>query len=359
VNLPNALTISRLVAVPVLMVMLAVNFPYHDQAAAGIFFLASITDVVDGNLARWQGKVTELGKFLDPLVDKIFVLSVLIALVQEGLLAAWVVVIIFSRELLITVLRSFRIGRGLVAATPFGKTKTVVQVVAVLLLILQRPYPQLTLAALLAVAAAVIFTIGSGLDYLWRFRQIWWGPELRPATPLEPLALGRSSQLQRIAERLLSDKLTVAVAESCTGGLLAGALTDMPGSSAWFKGGIVAYSDEVKRQQLQVPEELLEQHGAVSAEVARSMAESVRRMLDTDLGVSITGLAGPDAGATNKPVGLTHIWLDGLGQSEGRCFIFGGDRWQNRSRAVSEALEIIWQRVKRLKKRDKQTDFRL
>src|SRR5207237_7638273 len=107
------------------------------------------------------------------LADKLFVLSVLIVLVQEGLVAAWVVVVILSRELLITLLRTAAAVRGSVmAAAPLGKTKTVTQVVAVTLLILQRPYPWLGLPATLAVAFAVLFTVGSGLDYIWRWRHV-------------------------------------------------------------------------------------------------------------------------------------------------------------------------------------------
>src|SRR5205807_2507853 len=158
----------------VLMVLLAVRFPNHDQVAAAVFLTASLTDTLDGNLARRRGQVTELGKFLDPLADKLFILSVLIVLVQERELAAWVVVVIFGRELLITVLRSLSASQGrVIAATPFGKTKTVLQVAAVLLLILQRPYSLLELPAGIAVALAVIFTVASGLDYLWRFRSVF------------------------------------------------------------------------------------------------------------------------------------------------------------------------------------------
>src|SRR5207247_6059866 len=124
-------------------------------------------------LARLRGDVTELGKFLDPLVDKLFILSVLVVLVGEGEVAPWVVVVIFGRELLITVLRSMSARQGRVmAASPWGKTKTVVQVAAILLLVLQRPYPPLHLPAQVALAAAVAFTVFSGLDYLWRFRHV-------------------------------------------------------------------------------------------------------------------------------------------------------------------------------------------
>ncbi|HZV51319.1 MAG TPA: CDP-diacylglycerol--glycerol-3-phosphate 3-phosphatidyltransferase [Candidatus Dormibacteraeota bacterium] len=347
-NLPNALTLSRLLAVPVLMALLIVSFPYHDQLAAGVFLAASLTDTLDGNLARRRGQVTELGKFLDPLADKLFILSVLIVLVQEGELAAWVVVVIFGRELLITVLRSLSASQGrVIAATPWGKTKTVLQVLAVILLILQRPYPPLEVPANVVVGIAVAFTVLSGIDYLWRFRHVVWRPEglAAPAggapgseSPVNPL-------VRRLHEALSTRGLTLAVAESCTGGLLAAAITDQPGSSAYFKGGIVAYSNEIKERLLGVPGELLARHGAVSAEVARAMAEGVRRRLEADLALSITGIAGPDADGTEKPVGLTHIWVDSDRGGEGRRFVFDGDRWQNRHRAVAEALALALARV--------------
>src|SRR5215471_1117802 len=184
VNLPNALTVSRLVAIPVLMVLLVLRFPYHDQLAAAVFVAASLTDTLDGNLARRRSQVTELGKFLDPLTDKLFILSVLVVLVQEKELAAWVVVVIFGRELLITVLRSLSASQGrVIAATPFGKTKTVLQVAAVLLLILQRPYPILELPANVVVGLAVAFTVVSGLDYLWRFRHLLMRMDSRAPLP--------------------------------------------------------------------------------------------------------------------------------------------------------------------------------
>jgi CDP-diacylglycerol--glycerol-3-phosphate 3-phosphatidyltransferase len=172
VNIPNALTLSRLVAIPILMALLLLRFPGHDQVAAALFIAFSLTDTLDGQLARRRGSVSNLGKFLDPLADKLFVLSVLIVLVQEGLVAAWVVVVIFSRELIITILRSVAASQGtVIAAAPLGKTKTITQMAAVTLLILQRPYPVLVPVASIAVVVAVAFTLFSGLDYLVRFRR--------------------------------------------------------------------------------------------------------------------------------------------------------------------------------------------
>src|SRR6267143_1423913 len=175
------------------MALLLLRFPGHDQVAAALFIAFSLTDTLDGQLARRRGTVSDLGKFLDPLADKLLVLSVLIVLVQEGLVASWVVVVIFSRELLITILRSVGASQGLViAAAPMGKTKTATQMAAVTLLILQRPYPFLVPLAELAVGIAIIFTVGSGIDYLWRYRRVILPSGRSPAggapSPVDPLA---------------------------------------------------------------------------------------------------------------------------------------------------------------------------
>jgi nicotinamide-nucleotide amidase len=363
VNLPNALTLSRLAAIPVLMILLIVRFQGHDQIAAALFIVVSFTDTLDGQIARRRGLVSDLGKFLDPLADKLFVLSVLIVLVQEGLVAAWVVVLIFSRELLITILRSVGATQGqVIAAAPLGKTKTMTQMAAVVLLILQRPYPSLVPFAELAVGVAIVFTIGSGIDYMWRFRYVVWpasssrtsppSEEVPTASRSEPLGVwgpgamqGRSeSRVDPLAVELGSlltkSRLTVSVAESCTGGLVGELITDQPGSSAYFSGGVIAYADEVKRAQLGVPTELLAQHGAVSREVAIAMAEGVRSKFATTLAVSITGIAGPDAEGA-KPVGLTYIAVATPRGTTCAEYRFGGDRWSNRRQAADEALRLL------------------
>lgn len=337
VNIPNALTVSRLVAIPLLMALLLVRFPAHDQVAAALFIVFSLTDTLDGQIARRRGTVSDLGKFLDPLADKLFVLSVLIVLVQEGLVAAWVVVVIFSRELLITLLRSIAASKGrVIAAAPLGKTKTVMQMSAVTLLILQRPYPAVVPITTVVVAVAVIFTIVSGIDYLVRFRHL---------LGLGDSAAESDSPLRRLGaelgDLLREGRLTVSVAESCTGGLLGSVFTDQPGSSAYFLGGVIAYSNEVKTDQLGVPSELLSRHGAVSCEVATAMADGVRSRLGTDLAASITCIAGPDADGTSKPVGLTYIGIAGPGGTRCHDYVLRGDRWSNRREAAAKAIQLL------------------
>ncbi|HEX9098503.1 MAG TPA: CDP-diacylglycerol--glycerol-3-phosphate 3-phosphatidyltransferase [Candidatus Dormibacteraeota bacterium] len=341
-NLPNLLTLSRLAAIPLLMALLLLRFRGHDQLAAALFVVASFTDTLDGQIARRRGIVSDLGKFLDPLADKLLVLSVLIVLVQEGLVAAWVVVVIFSRELLITLLRSIGASKGrVIAAAPLGKTKTVLQMAAVTLLILQRPYPILVPITGVVVAVAVVFTIISGIDYLVRFRYLLGFGDGAP---------GSDSPLRRLAGELgamlTEEGLSVSVAESCTGGLLGTAFTDQPGSSAYFVGGVIAYADGVKRDQLGVPADLLARHGAVSREVAVAMAEGARNRFKSDFAVSITCIAGPDADNTAKPIGLTYVGIAAVGGATAHEYVLHGDRWSNRREAASQALKLLLEEVR-------------
>src|SRR5438132_195697 len=121
-----------------------------------------------------------------------------------------------------------------------------------------------------------------------------------------------TEQLEALAGRLLlSTGQTLAVAESCTGGLLGSRLTDVPGSSEYFLGGVIAYHDSLKTSLLNVPSEIIEQHGAVSAECALAMARGVRRLTGASIGISITGIAGPSGGTEAKPVGTVFIGIAG------------------------------------------------
>lgn len=132
---------------------------------------------------------------------------------------------------------------------------------------------------------------------------------------------------------------TVAVAESCTGGLLGAAITAVPGSSDVFSGGVIAYSNAAKRTVLGVSREILEEHGAVSEPVCRRMARAVQERFDSDLGLSITGVAGPGGGTEEKPVGLVYVGVADRGREQVRCFEFDGDRTEVRARSVRTVLE--------------------
>ena len=135
--------------------------------------------------------------------------------------------------------------------------------------------------------------------------------------------------------------LTLATAESCTGGLVSARLTDVPGSSAVFVGGLVAYSNDVKATQLGVPEAVLQEHGAVSAETAAEMARGARERLGADVAVSVTGVAGPDGGTEEKPVGLVFLHASGPQGERQLRFDFPGDRATIRGRATVAALHLV------------------
>ncbi len=149
----------------------------------------------------------------------------------------------------------------------------------------------------------------------------------------------------RLRARCAGRGLTVATAESCTGGLVAHLITEVPGSSTYLRGGIVAYADEVKRSQLGVPGEVLAAHGAVSAQTAIAMADGVRKRFGTDLGLGITGVAGPDGGSEAKPVGLAYVAVTGLGPPDVRRFLWSGNRTDNKRASAEAALEMLLERV--------------
>ncbi len=140
--------------------------------------------------------------------------------------------------------------------------------------------------------------------------------------------------------RALAGK-TLATAESCTGGGIGAALTGVPGASNVYKGGIVSYWSEVKESLLGVPHQLLESHGAVSAPVARAMAQGVRRALEADVAVSVTGLAGPGGDEFGNPVGTVFIGYCDSRQTISRDFHFTGDREAVRTQAVEAALKLV------------------
>jgi nicotinamide-nucleotide amidase len=154
---------------------------------------------------------------------------------------------------------------------------------------------------------------------------------------------GATTLESAVGQRLRRRRLSLAVAESCTAGLLAGRLTSAPGSSAYFRGGILAYHDAVKRDLLGVKPATLARHGAVSAACAREMAAGARRAADADVGVSVTGIAGPTGGTAAKPVGLVFAAIAGPGDAVAvDRWVFPGDREVVRQRAVAAVLRRLW-----------------
>ncbi|MFK0573577.1 CinA family protein [Endozoicomonas sp.] len=144
-----------------------------------------------------------------------------------------------------------------------------------------------------------------------------------------------------VAELLMARGWTLSTAESCTGGGIGHALTALPGSSDWFEGGVICYANGVKRRLLHVPEVILNKYGAVSEQVAVNMAQGVRKLLETDISVAVTGVAGPGGGTPDKPVGTVWIaWSTGQ-ETAARHFHLEGDRDQIREQTVFQALQGI------------------
>jgi len=149
------------------------------------------------------------------------------------------------------------------------------------------------------------------------------------------------SLVEAVGRLLLARGMTVAVAESCTGGLVMHGLTNVPGSSRYFLGGVVAYANEVKVRVLDVPEETMAAHGAVSAETACAMAGGVRRLLGADVALAVTGIAGPTGGTPDKPVGLTYIALATTETTLWREYRWVGRRLHNKEASAEAALKLL------------------
>ena len=149
--------------------------------------------------------------------------------------------------------------------------------------------------------------------------------------------------VNKLAERLLSRGIFLGTAESCTGGWIGRELTSVSGSSRWYEGGVICYSNDIKRNILQVPDALLQDYGAVSEQVALAMADGACKVLKTDVSIAVTGIAGPGGGSAEKPVGA--VWLAWCieGKAVASYFQFSGDREQIRKQAVQKALDELLQ----------------
>ena len=387
----NVVTLLRICLVPVFAVAIISPwpeyFPFWPDAeaskswiAAGIFILLAATDGLDGYLARSRGEVTNFGKFIDPLADKILVAAALLALIELGVLPSWVALVILTREFIVSGIRMVAASQGVViAASWYGKAKTVTQIIAIVLFIVKDSVvitdPQgvlhnpLYLVSWAVMLVAVALTIVSMLDYFVKAKEILGftpsGKRAKRAAKVAESAAAEADAADGAAVRALDaeeaasiapealDELagrvleaaraagkTVGTAESLTGGLIAATLTDVPGSSDVVRGGIVSYSSDVKRDVLGVGREMLALCGAVSEETASAMAEGARRALACDVAVSVTGIAGPGGDEPGKPVGTVWIGRADAALTCARCCHFPGTRDEVRLLTVRAALEF-------------------
>lgn len=369
----NIVTLIRICLVPVFV--LAILSPWPEWVglpgitmeakcviAAGIFILISCTDWIDGYLARSCGEVTDFGKFMDPLADKILVTAALIALVELAMLPGWPVLIILAREFIVSGIRMVAASKGtVIAASWYGKAKTVFQIIAIVLFLLKDSLTFTTAAGAFTnpmfvlswtvMVIALILTVMSMLDYLVKARHLLKGSAgaktakaaAPSAAPTEIAALQKAidEQARIVVEKATAAGATVATAESLTGGLIAAMLTSVPGSSASVRGGIVSYVNEVKAELLGVSEDVLARQGAVDELVALQMARGALRELGSDVSVAVTGIAGPTGAEPGKPVGTVWIGCATAKKTHAACHHFEGGREAVRLQTVLIALRTM------------------
>jgi len=363
----NIVTMIRICLVPVFVAAFLMPWPewlglsfISDETkaliAAALFILISCTDWVDGYLARSRGEVTDFGKFMDPLADKILVAAALLALVELQVLPSWPVLIILGREFIVSGVRMMAAAEGVViAASWYGKAKTVFQMVAIVMFIvkdnLSLEFPTIGdvfgspffVASWAVMGIALILTIMSMMDYLSKARHLIGFAPKDGTVSLSPKALEK--QVRQVALETVAlakeKNVKISFAESLTGGMIGAALTSIPGSSAVMQGGINAYDNEVKTSVLKVDSDIIALKGAVSEEVACQMAVGGTKALTAHYCVSATGIAGPDGGSAEKPVGTVWIGLSDGSSQRAELHHFEGDRELVRLQTTFVAISTL------------------
>ena len=303
-NLPNKLSMFRIVLVPVIAcIYLFTDLPEAFGADVSgehiavsmtallvliLFAIASFTDYLDGHIARKHNLITSFGKFIDPIADKLLVNTMFILFAVDGVVPAVFVLIMIWRDMIVDGLRMNASAKGkVVAAGMMGKAKTVLQMFAIIFLLLNNlPFAFVSHSVL----------CGSG----------GVGGKRSGVFPeAEGYRHGDNVNMKALIERLKKDRLTIGSCESLTAGLFASTIAEVSGASAVLKGGIVTYWTECKVNVVHVREEIVKKYGVVSAPCAKEMAEKARLLLDVDLCVSFSGNAGPDT-MEGKPAGLVY-----------------------------------------------------
>lgn len=370
-TISNVITFIRICLVPVFVIAMLspwpdwIGFselnPWKMWIAAGIFVLISGTDWLDGYLARKRNEVTDLGKFMDPLADKILVIAALLVLIELDALPSWVVLVIVAREFIVSGLRMVAATKGeVIAASYLGKTKTVFQMIAIVLFVIKQSgtigandptvYWHFYVFCWVIMGIAVLLTILSMIDYLVKAKDILAYreaevPELEQAQDVEDDA---DSLARAVLAGADAHDLKVGCAESCTGGLIAATITGVPGASKHFAGGIVSYAESVKNARLDVSWDVLKQYGAVSEQTACQMARGACQALDVDVAVSVTGIAGPGGAEPGKPVGTVWIGISSGRATYAKQFLFDGGRDDVRRQTVETALAMLLSEIDQL-----------
>lgn len=340
-NIPNKLTIVRTILVPVFIIIYLNNsIPYNNLIAAIIFIIASLTDYFDGYIARKYNMITNFGKFLDPLADKLLVNSALMCflVVPDNPVPFWVVFVIIMRDFIIN---GFRLvasdNNAVIAADYWGKIKTTVQMVMVIVVLIDSQVAIMNIIEQILIYASVILTVLSLIECLYKNRNVLYGSPLSA----DNMIVVDESRFNGLVNRLREAQLSVSFAESCTGGLLAASFVDVPGSSDIIKQSVVTYCDEAKMNIIGVSDKTINEYTAVSGKTASEMAEGVRKWASSDIGVSITGIAGPGGGSSDFPVGLVYIGISCGSETKSSRYVFEGTRKEIRVQAVNEAATLI------------------
>ncbi|WP_282208992.1 CDP-diacylglycerol--glycerol-3-phosphate 3-phosphatidyltransferase [Parvibacter caecicola] len=360
----NIITVARICLVPLFVIVLITPWPewmglefitaqQQSLLAAAIFIVISCTDWLDGYLARKRNEVTDFGKFMDPLADKILTTAALLALVELKVLPSWPVLIILTREFIVAGVRMVAASKGVViAASWYGKAKTVFQIIAIVMFLIKdvMVFPNVAdfnyfyVLSWIVMVVALVLTIVSMMDYLVKSRSLLGfsdGAQSAPGPSVAQLQERIREKAAEVVRMASASGVTVATAESCTGGLIAGALTEVPGSSEAVLGGIVSYANSVKEGQLGVSAEALASDGAVSEACALQMCQGARNQLGSSCAVAVTGIAGPGGAVPGKPVGTVWVgYADATGARAQLCH-FEGDRQQVRLQTVEFALDCF------------------
>lgn len=372
----NIVTLLRICGIPVFVVAIIAPWPawlfpglqeasaWRPWVAAALFILLACTDAIDGYLARSRNEVTNFGKLIDPLADKILVCAALIALVELQVLPSWVVLIILAREFIVSGVRMIAASQGtVIAASWYGKAKTVTQIIAIVLFILKDSLvpPETAYASFFywfcwgCMIIALVLTIVSMLDYLSKARHLFGFQQkvskkdaMRREQALEEgdlnvLSIGRSDMYEsaeRVLELARSRGFSIATAESLTGGLISATLTEVPGSSDVVRGSIVSYVNEAKVGLLGVPQGSIDEYGAVSESTVRAMAHGALEKFGATFAVATSGVAGPSE-SEGQPVGTVWIAVASDTYSFAHCYAFSGSREEVRAHTVASALYLL------------------
>lgn len=349
-NLPNKITLVRILLIPLFVVLFLVQFPFHYLAACIVFIVASITDFIDGNIARRRNLVTNLGKFLDPFADKALVCTALVLITSFSNIFTFAIVIftviIIVRELMITAFRTVAATKKVIlAADIWGKIKTSLQMTGLIIYMLYPDFGAVLpilgdiamYAGFICLALATVFAIISAFNYI-----------IKNAFVLSDSFENSESLCKKI---ISSSCGTIAVAESFTGGNICADLVSVPGASKHFIDGKVCYSDDAKIKELNVSSDIIAKYGPVSTETATGMLNGLKQSIGADYCVITTGNAGPTA-EKGGDVGECYIGIAGKKVFDVQKFVFKGNRAQIIESGTKQALLMLYDAIQLEKNKD-------